>query len=74
MPTYIYETVEEPNTQFEVRQSMKDEPLTRHPETGVPVRRVISGGYGILQKAGRPAAPSKPKGHGCCGGSCGCHH
>lgn len=73
MPTYIYETIETPNTQFEIKQSMKDEPLTRHPETGVAVRRVISGGYGILQK-GKPATPSKPTGHGCCGGSCGCRH
>jgi len=73
MPTYIYETVEKPNTQFEVKQSMKDDPLTRHPETGAPVRRVISGGYGILQKSGIPA-PSRPKGHGCCGGGCGCGH
>ena len=73
MPTYIYETVEAPNTQFEVKQSMKDEPLTRHPETGVPVRRVISGGYGILQK-GTPTPPPRPAGHGCCGGGCGCRH
>ena len=73
MPTYIYETLEQPNTQFEMKQSMKDEPLTRHPETGVPVRRVISGGYGILQKSG-PPVPSKSTGHGCCGGACGCRH
>jgi len=71
MPTYIYETATEPILQFEVKQSMNDEPLTVHPETGVPVRRVISGGYGILQKAGK--APAKPRGHGCCGG-CGCGH
>ena len=70
MPTYIYETVEQPNTQFEVKQSMHDDPLTRHPETGVPVRRVISGGYGILQKS----RPSPPTAHGCCGGGCGCRH
>ncbi|MEI7957491.1 MAG: zinc ribbon domain-containing protein [Verrucomicrobiota bacterium] len=73
MPTYIYETVEEPNTRFELKQSMHEEALTHHPETGAPVRRVISGGYGVLQKSG-PPAPSKPKGHGCCGGSCGCGH
>jgi len=73
MPTYIYETVETPNLQFEVKQSMKDAPLTQHPETGAPVRRVISGGYGILQKSG-PPAPSKSKGHGCGCGGCGCRH
>ncbi|MEI6560546.1 MAG: zinc ribbon domain-containing protein [Verrucomicrobiota bacterium] len=70
MPTYIYETIEEPNLQFEVKQSMHDTPLTHHPETGAPVRRVISGGYGLLQKSvSKPA--SKPQRHGC-GGGCGC--
>ena len=49
MPTYIYETVEPAPIQFELKQCMGDEPLTHHPETGVPVRRVISGGYGIMQ-------------------------
>ncbi len=44
MPVYVYETVREdgqPGEQFEVVQSMKDEPLKAHPETGEPVRRVI---------------------------------
>jgi predicted nucleic acid-binding Zn ribbon protein len=40
MATYLYETIpgkpgEEPVT-FEVQQSMKDAPLTKHPETGLP--------------------------------------
>lgn len=50
MPTYIYQTIpqnnEEPE-QFEVTQSMNDAPLTKHPTTGKPVRRVITGGYGF---------------------------
>lgn len=53
MATYIYQTVpkdgEEPK-QFEIVQSMKDAPLTHHPETGEPVRRVIVGGYGFNAK------------------------
>ncbi|MFM1747837.1 MAG: hypothetical protein RLZZ188_1503 [Verrucomicrobiota bacterium] len=69
MTTYVYETVpEKPGTEprrFEVRQSMHDAPLTRHPETGEPVRRVIAGGYGfIAQKASPPTAP--------CGSQCAC--
>jgi hypothetical protein len=73
MPTYIYETVEEPHLQFEIKQSMKETSLTHHPETGVPVRRVISGGFGILQKAApRKAVPRG--GHGCGCGGCGCGH
>lgn len=48
MPIYVYETV--PTTagelpeRFELRQSMQEAPLTTHPEKGVPVRRVLSGG------------------------------
>ena len=73
MPIYVYETVTEPRRQFEVKQSMKDPALVTHPDTGEPVRRIISGGYGILEKAGRTPTP-KRGGGGCCGGACGCHH
>ena len=70
MTTYAYETIPqkagETPRQFEVRQSMTDKPLTRHPETGEPVRRVITGGYGfVAQKAAPPAAP--------CSAGCACH-
>jgi len=44
MPTYVYEVITdsgEPGERFEVVQQMSDKPLTEHPETGVPVRRVI---------------------------------
>jgi predicted nucleic acid-binding Zn ribbon protein len=73
MPTYVYETTdpEKPVRRFEIRQSMKDEPLRNDPETGEPVRRVISGGYGV-HVAGAASAPS-PSGGGC-GPSCGCHY
>lgn len=69
MTTYVYETIpakpgEQPQ-RFEVRQSMSDAPLKRHPETGEPVRRVIAGGIGLItQKATQPAAP--------CGSQCAC--
>lgn len=76
MTTYVYQTIpscdcEEPRY-FEFRQSMKDTPFTQHPETGEPIKRVIVGGYGFIEK-GKPSAPVAPS-HGCCGGSCGCHH
>lgn len=69
MTTYVYETIpQKPGVKpkrFEVQQSMKDAPLTQHPETGEPVRRVIAGGFGfIAQKAAPPAQP--------CGSQCGC--
>ncbi|MGA3172406.1 MAG: zinc ribbon domain-containing protein [Chthoniobacteraceae bacterium] len=70
MPTYVYETLGAKKRQFEVRQSMKDPALTHDPETGEPVRRVISGGYGIIQKGASPAPAS---GDRSCGSGCGCH-
>jgi predicted nucleic acid-binding Zn ribbon protein len=71
MPTYVYETLGAKKRRFELRQSMNDAALTHDPETGEPVRRVISGGYGIMQK-GSASAPA-PSGHACGGGGCGCH-
>jgi predicted nucleic acid-binding Zn ribbon protein len=73
MPTYVYETTGAQKRRFEVRQSMKDAALTHDPETGEPVKRLISGGYGIMQKATFTKAPAS-RGHQCCGGGgCGCH-
>jgi len=45
MPLYVYEVVLPDGSggdQLEVFQKMADESLTTHPETGQPVRRVIS--------------------------------
>ncbi len=68
--TYIYETTDpaRPVRRFEVQQSMKDAPLRTDPETGEPVRRVITGGNGVLVPGGS-AGPSV----GSCGTGCGCH-
>ena len=74
MPTYQYETLPAvPNDavdRFEVRQSFSDAPLTVHPATGAPVRRVISGGIGLLTKSDAGSLPEP--GPGCGPGSCGC--
>ena len=69
MTTYVYETIPQQTgaepRRFEVRQSMSEPALTRHPETGEPVRRVIAGGFGfIAQKSAPPAGP--------CGNACAC--
>lgn len=78
MPTYLYETLPADPAQaperFEVKQSMKDAPLACHPETGVPVRRVLVGGFapmGLAKQA--PSKPAAPRSHpgGC---SCCCRH
>ena len=54
MTTYVYEiSPAKPGDApryFEIKQGMKDAPLTRHPETGETIRRVIFGGYGALRK------------------------
>lgn len=76
MPTYVYETIPqsaaEKPVRFEVKQSMSEKPLTAHPDTGVPVRRLISGGTGLM--GGGSSARSMPSGGGGCGSGCGCHN
>jgi predicted nucleic acid-binding Zn ribbon protein len=73
MPTYVYETIPEVEGQqpkrFEIRQSMKDAPLTQDPDSGLPVRRVIVGGTGVMGGGSAGTAPSG----GSCGTGCGCH-
>lgn len=71
MPIYVYETTGKKPRRFEVKQSMADAPLTHDPASGEPVRRVISGGYGLMQKGSAKAAPSASGGG--CGSGCGCH-
>lgn len=50
MATYTYETIPQKNgglvRRFEVQQKMSDPPLTKDPKSGVPVKRVITGGSG----------------------------
>lgn len=44
MPIYVYEVVEPDGgggERFELAQSMNDDALTTHPESGKPVRRVL---------------------------------
>ena len=75
MATYVYETIPRQDgdnpRRFEVVQSMKDAPLTRHPDTGEPVRRVISGGFGFMDKAGPNSSPAAVA--AACAPGCACH-
>ncbi len=44
MPTYVYETISEDEAEydrFEIYQKLCEPALTEHPESGLPVRRVI---------------------------------
>jgi predicted nucleic acid-binding Zn ribbon protein len=76
MATYIYETVPQnegaQTRRFEIKQSMRDAALTHHPETGEPVRRVITGGAGLMG-VGQPSTVSSSSSGGSCGTGCGCH-
>lgn len=73
MPTYTYETI--PATpdaapeRFEWRQKMDEPALQAHPETGAPVRRVISGGIGLMGLGDKSLPEPGP---GCGPGNCGC--
>ena len=43
MPTYVYQVIKDDDSEgemFEIQQPMSKDALTRHPETGEPVRRV----------------------------------
>ncbi len=63
MPTYIYETIpqnDEPVEHYEIEQSIKDPTLTKHPDTGAPIRRVILGGSVMIKRESS---------NDCCGGS-----
>lgn len=76
MAIYVYETIpagsDEAVKTFEIRQSMKEAAFTKHPETGEPIRRVITGGLGIMTSSkGAPAL--RPSSGGGCGGGCACH-
>lgn len=62
MPTYIYESVPESCCQepehYEIEQDGDAPPLTEHPETKVPIKRVVIGGRELVKDDS--------------GGSCGC--
>jgi putative FmdB family regulatory protein len=49
MPTYEYECTK-CSHRFEVFQSMSDEPVKKCPECGKQVRRLVSGGLGVIFK------------------------
>jgi predicted nucleic acid-binding Zn ribbon protein len=62
MPLYEYETVPQSADtsvqRFSWRQRFSDPPLVRHPDTDEPVRRLITGGSGLLlpSRSGSAAA------------------
>jgi predicted nucleic acid-binding Zn ribbon protein len=75
MATYIYETIpagpDHKPERFEVVQRMADAPLTRHPASGEPVRRVITGGFGFM--AAGTKSEAGPSAAAACAPGCACH-
>ena len=71
MPTYIYETMPHDPKQkprrFEVEQRMSEAALTSDPESGLPVRRIITGGLGFIGAADKSAPERGACGPGGCG-------
>lgn len=69
MVTYIYETLPAAGKKvrrYEIQQSIKDAPLTKHPETGEAIRRCIVLGPDPFVRAAtieRPAKYVKPPKH-----------
>ena len=75
MPTYIYETVPAKKgakvKRYEIKQSIKDSALARHPETGEPLKRVIAGGVGVLSSGAAASSHRHTSACGCGAGACG---
>ncbi len=79
MPTYVYETIpandREQPVRFELDQRMSEPALTKHPESGKPVRRIISGGLGFIGVEERGSSSAAGKAPMTCphsGQTCGC--
>ncbi|ABF44407.1 MULTISPECIES: FmdB family zinc ribbon protein [Deinococcus] len=60
MPTYVYKNLETGEL-YEIKQSMRDEPLTRHPETAAPIKRVLSTPGIAFRGSGFYVTDSRPK-------------
>lgn len=70
MPFYLFATVPkgpgDKPTIYEIEQRMSDRPLTTHPATGEPIRRIIASQYSILRSMRRGTGTNKACGPGCC--------
>jgi putative FmdB family regulatory protein len=68
MPTYEYECTKCGHT-FEAFQSMKDNPLSRCPKCKGSVRRIVSGGMGVIFKGSGFYSTDNKKGSALTGGN-----
>jgi predicted nucleic acid-binding Zn ribbon protein len=70
MITYLYETIPatagETIRHYEIQQAIGDAPLTRHPESGELIRRVVLGGFGAATSKSAPKGDCGCGPAGCC--------
>jgi len=72
MPTYIYETIPaagEAVTHHEIEQAEDAAALETHPDSGLPIRRVIVDGVPLIKEEG---CCDDDEDDSCCGGSSKC--
>lgn len=60
MPTYLYKGLNTGEV-YEIKQSMAEEALTVHPETGEPVKRVLARPGIAFKGSGFYVTDSRPK-------------
>lgn len=60
MPTYVYKNLETGEL-YEIKQSMRDDALTRHPETGAAIKRVLSTPGIAFRGSGFYVTDSRPR-------------
>jgi putative FmdB family regulatory protein len=70
MPTYAYHCPSCGHG-FERLEKMSADAAPPCPRCGERVRRLISGGVGLVVRGSVPSHGAAPS--GCCGGACGCH-
>jgi hypothetical protein len=67
MPLYVYQVIEADGSEgevFEVLQGMNDPPLTTHPESGKPVRKLIAAPNAVTRATADKLSPSNLARHG----------
>jgi len=60
MPTYLYKNLTSGEI-YEIKQSMRDEPLDRHPETGEPIKRILARPGIAFKGSGFYVTDNRPK-------------
>lgn len=60
MPTYLYKNIDTGEI-YELRQSMRDDAYTAHPETGAAVKRVLARPSIAFKGSGFYANDSRPR-------------